>query len=176
VVFCSERAGRRAWPLFFARTRRNSPHTPLPPCSCGDGRKFWRRREKTWHKFTTKLEPFSKKTFEESFRFSLCSAFRPQTLKKFASKTEKFSLHFFKFCAPRFFSKRKRKFSVLEFRKFGTAESGTIHSFIFLYFWPSLPQNPPLRGRQQGTPRNLQKSLGYAIFWIRLKIIFNKTT
>ena len=39
---CSERAGRRAWPLFFARTRRNSPHTPLPPCSCGDGRKFWR--------------------------------------------------------------------------------------------------------------------------------------
>src|SRR3990167_7340448 len=43
LVFCSERAGRRAWPLFFARTRRNSPHPPLPPCSCGDGRKFWRR-------------------------------------------------------------------------------------------------------------------------------------
>ena len=42
--FCSQRAGRRDWPLFFARTRRNSPHTPLPPCSCGDGRKFWRRR------------------------------------------------------------------------------------------------------------------------------------
>ena len=41
--FCSERAGRRDWPLFFARTRRNSPHTPLPPCSCGDGRDFWRR-------------------------------------------------------------------------------------------------------------------------------------
>jgi hypothetical protein len=27
VGFCSERAGRRGWPLFFARTRRNSPHT-----------------------------------------------------------------------------------------------------------------------------------------------------
>ena len=41
--FCSERAGRRGWPLFFAREWRNSPHTPLPPCSCGDGRDFWRR-------------------------------------------------------------------------------------------------------------------------------------
>ena len=30
--FCSERAGRRGRPLFFARARRNSPHTPLPPC------------------------------------------------------------------------------------------------------------------------------------------------
>ena len=29
--FCSQRARRRGWPLFFARTRRNSPHTPLPP-------------------------------------------------------------------------------------------------------------------------------------------------
>jgi len=26
--FCSQRAGRRAWPLLFARTRRNSLHTP----------------------------------------------------------------------------------------------------------------------------------------------------
>ena len=26
--FCSQRAGRRDWPLFFARTRRNSPPTP----------------------------------------------------------------------------------------------------------------------------------------------------
>src|SRR3990167_8099934 len=47
VFFCgvlpSKYSGRwRDWPLFFARTRRNSPHTPLPPCSCGDGRKFWR--------------------------------------------------------------------------------------------------------------------------------------
>ena len=43
-VLPSKYSGRwRDWPLFFARTRRNSPHTPLPPCSCGDGRKFWRR-------------------------------------------------------------------------------------------------------------------------------------
>src|SRR3989344_701821 len=42
--FCSQRAGRRAWPLFFARTRRNSPHTPLPPFPCSDGRNFWRRQ------------------------------------------------------------------------------------------------------------------------------------
>src|SRR3990167_4384522 len=33
----------RAGSLFLARTRQNSPHTPLPPCSCGDGRNFWRR-------------------------------------------------------------------------------------------------------------------------------------
>src|SRR3989344_463819 len=26
--FCSQRAGRLDWPLFFARTRRNSPHPP----------------------------------------------------------------------------------------------------------------------------------------------------
>ena len=29
------------WPLFFARTRRNF-HTPLPPCSYGNGRDFRR--------------------------------------------------------------------------------------------------------------------------------------
>lgn len=62
------------------------------------------------HKFTTKLEPFSKKTFEESFRFSLRSAFRPQTLKKFAFKTEKFSPHFFDVARPNFFQKGKENF------------------------------------------------------------------
>src|SRR3989344_3328742 len=41
--FCSQRARRRGWPLFFARTRRNSPPTPLPPFPCGDGRDSWRR-------------------------------------------------------------------------------------------------------------------------------------
>ena len=41
--FCSERAGRRAWPLFFARTRRKGGVGGIPPCSCGDGRDFWRR-------------------------------------------------------------------------------------------------------------------------------------
>ena len=47
--FCSQRAGRRDWPLFFEREWRNSPHTPLPPFPFGDGRNFWRRFENEWH-------------------------------------------------------------------------------------------------------------------------------
>jgi len=38
------------------------------------------------------------------------------------SKPEKFSLHFFKFCARPIFFKGKENFSDLEFREFGTAE------------------------------------------------------
>ncbi|PIU07802.1 MAG: hypothetical protein COT31_03685 [Candidatus Moranbacteria bacterium CG08_land_8_20_14_0_20_34_16] len=49
----------------------------------------------TWHKFTTKFEPFSKKTFEESFRFGLRSAFRPEILKKFQSQNRKIFSTFF---------------------------------------------------------------------------------
>jgi hypothetical protein len=75
--------------------------------------------------FTTKLELFSK------IRFSLCPAFRPQTLKKFASQNLKI-FHSFK--------KKKRRAQNLkkmwenfrfclsafggEFREFGTAEAG----------------------------------------------------
>ncbi|MDE2439281.1 MAG: hypothetical protein KGN01_07880 [Patescibacteria group bacterium] len=41
--FCSERAGRRGCPQFdFARARRNSPHTPLPPRPRFGGEKILR--------------------------------------------------------------------------------------------------------------------------------------
>jgi len=63
---------------------------------------FW------WYFYTPKLELFSKKTFEESFRFAPLSALK--FWRNFSSKTEKFSLHFFDVARPNFFWKGKENF------------------------------------------------------------------
>jgi hypothetical protein len=38
--------------------------------------------------------------------------------------------------------KKWENFSDLEFREFGTAESGISYNFLFLYLWPSLTSTP----------------------------------
>jgi len=54
------------------------------------------------------------------------------------------------FARARFFSKRKRKFFVLDF--FGEKRRKAEIRLSLFIFLAVLDPNPPIRGRQQGTP------------------------
>ena len=70
--------------------------------------------------------------------FSLRPAFRPQTSSRFASKTEKFSLHFFKFCARPIFSKslpRHQLCRILCFKKSKPKAVWLLTLSVFTFFF-----------------------------------------
>ena len=72
--------------------------------------------------------------------FSLRPAFRPQTSSRFASKTEKFSLHFFKFCARPIFSKslpRHQLCRILLFQKIKAEGGLAFNAFGFHFLFQS---------------------------------------
>ena len=76
-------------------------------------------------------------------------------------KTEKFSLHFFWCRAPKFFSKRKRKFSVLDFCESKKAEAEHFKVFSFYTF-----------GRHRPTQPNAGDSMEFPVFAEKLRICY----